>query len=401
MPGTLGRAGRIETAHGAIETPAFVVVGTKATVKAVTPEQVRELGGQVVLANTYHLYLQPGSELIHQAGGIHNFMNWPGPTMTDSGGFQVFSLGAAFGQVVSKVGSAEAPVKQEKSSSLYPQAGSDTTEDFPVLPPSALAKVDDEGVTFKSHIDGSTHRLTPERSIEIQHQIGADIIFAFDECTSPQASREYQVQALARTHAWAKRSLAEHQKLGGEQALYGIIQGGNFKDLREQSAKLIGGLGFDGFGIGGSFTKEDIGTAVAWVNQTLPEDKPRHLLGIGEPEDLFAGVEQGVDTFDCVIPTRMARHGQLFTSQGKLNILNAKFRTDFTPIESGCGCQTCKSYTRAYLAHLFRAKEMLAGTLASIHNLYFLVNLTKQIRQSILDDSFAQFKKDFLIRYQV
>ncbi len=399
LANSLGRAGRIETAHGVIETPAFVVVGTKATVKAVTPEQVRELGGQVVLANTYHLYLQSGSELIHQAGGIHNFMNWPGPTMTDSGGFQVFSLGAAFGQVVSKVSGGDT---REFLASSEPVSKRVKKEKFASVPERELplAKVDDEGVTFKSHIDGSTHRLTPERSIEIQHQIGADIIFAFDECTSPQASREYQEQALARTHAWAKRSLAEHQKLGGEQALYGIVQGGNFKDLREQSAKLIGGLGFDGFGIGGSFTKEDIGTAVAWVNQTLPEDKPRHLLGIGEPEDLFAGVEQGVDTFDCVIPTRMARHGQLFTTRGKLNILNAKFRTDFTPIESGCGCQTCKSYTRAYLAHLFRAKEMLAGTLASIHNLYFLVNLTKRIRQSILDNNFAQFKKDFLIRYQ-
>ncbi len=382
LPGSLGRAGTITTPHGIIETPAFVVVGTKATVKAVTPEQVRELGASVVLANTYHLYLQPGASLVESAGGLGKFMNWSGPTMTDSGGFQVFSLGAAFGQAVSKVGRGE-------------------TETISVEPGAALAQVDDEGVTFKSHLDGSKHRLTPESSMQIQHQLGADIIFAFDECTAPTSPRAYQEEALRRTHAWATRSLNEHQRLGGEQALFGIVQGGQFQDLREASAREIGAMDFAGFGIGGSFTKADISTAVAWVNQILPPEKPRHLLGIGEPEDLFAGVEQGVDTFDCVIPTRMARHGQLFTRAGKLNILNAKFREDFSPIEPDCGCSTCRYYTRAYLGHLFRAKEMLAGTLASIHNLYFLVNLTKQIRQSIVEGNFHEFKLEFLSHYHV
>jgi len=383
LPGTLARAGMIETEHGVIETPAFVVVGTKATVKSVTPEQVKELGAQVVLANTYHLYLQPGDELIHTAGGLHNFMNWAGPTITDSGGFQAFSLGAAYGQSVSKIGSA---IQREETSDQIAE--------------SPLAKVDEDGVTFKSHLDGSEHRFTPERSIQIQHNIGADIIFAFDECTSPTASLEYQKQAMARTHRWAERSLAEHQKLGGGQALFGIVQGGQYQDLREESARVIGGMDFAGFGIGGSFTEDDIGTAVAWVNKILPEEKPRHLLGIGEPQDLFMGVEQGIDTFDCVIPTRMARHGQLFTNQGKINILNAQFRSDFTPPEAGCQCYTCAHYTKAYLAHLFRAKEMTAATLASIHNLYFLINLIKQIRQSVLDGSFAQLKEQFLLTYK-
>ncbi len=382
LPGSLGRAGTITTPHGVIETPAFVVVGTKATVKAVTPEQLRELGALVVLANTYHLYLQPGASLVESAGGLGKFMNWSGPTMTDSGGFQVFSLGAAFGQAVSKVGRGE-------------------TETAVVESGAALAQVDDEGVTFKSHLDGSKHRLTPESSMQIQHQLGADIIFAFDECTAPTSPRAYQEEALRRTHAWARRSLNEHQRLGGEQALFGIVQGGQFQDLREASARAIGAMDFAGFGIGGSFTKDDISTAVAWVNQILPPEKPRHLLGIGEPEDLFAGVEQGVDTFDCVIPTRMARHGQLFTKVGKLNILNAKFREDFSPIEPDCGCSTCRHYTRAYLGHLFRAKEMLAGTLASIHNLYFLVNLTKQIRQSMVEGNFHEFKLEFLSHYHV
>lgn len=396
LPGTLGRAGKIETAHGVIETPAFVVVGTKATVKAVAPEQVKELGAQVVLANTYHLYLQPGDELIHQAGGLHNFMNWSGPTMTDSGGFQVFSLGAAFGQSVSKISSA----KQHNPDVFTPE-GPYADQDSALRSASALAKIDDEGVTFKSHLDGSSHRFTPERSIEIQHNIGADIIFAFDECTSPTAPLEYQKEALVRTHAWAERSLMQHKKLGGESSLFGIVQGGRDEGLRKESAQTIGAMDFDGFGIGGSFTKDDIGTAVKWVNEILPEGKPRHLLGIGEPEDLFAGVEQGVDTFDCVIPTRMARHGQLFTKHGKVNIMNAKFRNDFTPLESDCDCYTCKHYTKAYVAHLFRAKEMLAGTLASIHNLYFLVSLTKRIRQSILDSNFQEFKANFLSDYHV
>ncbi|MFA6475836.1 MAG: tRNA guanosine(34) transglycosylase Tgt [Candidatus Paceibacterota bacterium] len=373
IPGRLGRAGVITTPHGEIKTPAFVTVGTKATVKALTPEMVNSLGAQVVLANTYHLYLQPGDDLVAKAGGLHKFMNWQGPMMTDSGGFQVFSLGAAFGEGgVSKF----AKEGVQKIEELAKE------DDVTVK----LAKIDEDGVTFKSHIDGSLHRFTPERSMQIQHNLGADIIFAFDECTSPSADYDYQKQAMERTHRWAKRSLDEHKKIkAGEQALFGIVQGGRHQDLREESARVIGGMDFDGFGIGGSFDKEDMGTAVGWVSAILPENKPRHLLGIGEPEDILEGIKNGADTFDCVTPTRMARNGTLMVKGGRLNILNAQYREDFTPIEEGCGCYTCQHYTRAYLAHLFRAKEMLAGTLASVHNLYFLIHLTEQIRQDILE----------------
>ena len=380
IPGQLGRAGLLETPHGVIQTPAFVTVGTKATVKALTPEQVASLGAQVVLANTYHLYLEPGVEIVAQAGGLNKFMNWPGPTITDSGGFQVFSLGAAYGQGgVSKF----ANDKAHQVGSL-----------------EKLAKVDDDGVTFRSHIDGSEHRFTPESSIKIQQQLGADIIFAFDECTSPQASYEYQQEALARTHAWAERSLVEFNQNPGRQSLFGIVQGGRHQDLREESARFIAGLDFAGFGIGGSFNKEDLQTAVGWVNAILPRDKPRHLLGIGTVEDLFAGVEAGCDTFDCVAPTRVARNGTMETKRGRLNILNAKFKNDFTAVQTDCGCYTCQNYTKAYLAHLFRSKEMLAGTLASIHNLYFYINLVNQMRAAILAGTFEQFKTSFLAGYQ-
>lgn len=387
-PACAGRAGVIHTAHGEIKTPAFVTVGTKATVKALTPEMVNSLGAQVVLANTYHLYLQPGDELVKKAGGLHNFMNWQGPMMTDSGGFQVFSLGAAFGEggiskfVSGKSVSSKSGKGSDEVSPQVPRSESSSGEDNPII---KLAKIDEDGVTFKSHIDGSEHRFTPERSMQIQHNLGADIIFAFDECTSPLADYEYQKQAMERTHRWAERSLAEHKKLKGGQALFGIVQGGRHQDLREESARVIGSMDFDGFGIGGSFSKEDMGTAVGWVSAILPEDKPRHLLGIGEPEDILEGIKNGADTFDCVTPTRMARNGTLLTKNGRLNILNAQYREDFTPIEEGCGCYTCQHYTRAYLAHLFRAKEMLAGTLASVHNLYFLIHLTEQIRNDILE----------------
>ena len=395
IPHALGRAGILTTPHGKIETPSFVVVGTKASVKALSPEQVSSLGAEVVLANTYHLYLEPGDERVKKAGGMHHFMNWHGPTMTDSGGFQAFSLGAAFGTNVSKIA---------KGNTGEDSVGEENGEEV------ALAKIDEYGVTFRSHLDGSEHRFTPERSIEIQHNIGADMIFAFDECTSPQAPRAYQEEAMARTHRWAKRCLDYHlshleaKPPSERQALFGIVQGGRFKDLREESAKIISdmqscGRGFDGFGIGGSFDKEDMNTAVGWVNALLPEDKPRHLLGIGEPADLFGGIENGVDLFDCVAPTRMARNGTLHTKDGRINILNAQFREDFSPIEKECGCYTCTHYTRAYVAHLFRAKEMFAATLASIHNLYFIVNLVKKIRQSIFDGVFEEYKKSFLQRY--
>ena len=370
LKNSLGRAGVVTTLHGEIKTPAFVPVGTKASVKALTPSQVSDLGAEVILGNTYHLYLQPGDEIVCAAGGIGKFMNWPGPTMTDSGGFQVFSLGIAYGKDISKI------TKITDPSLLIPKRFDDS--DAP-----RLAKIGQDGVSFKSHLDGSIHYITPEKSIQIQHNLGADIIFAFDECTSPVEDLKYQKEALERTHRWAKRSLVEHQKLDKENkiALFGIVQGGRNERLRKESAKVISSLEFDGFGIGGSFAKEDMSSAVKWVNEILPEDKPRHLLGVGEPEDLFMGVENGVDLFDCVAPTRNARNGTLFTKYGKINISNAKYKNDFSPIEKDCQCYTCKNYTRAYVSHLFHGKEMLAGTLASIHNLYFIIQLVKNIRQ--------------------
>lgn len=394
---SLGRAGTLETPHGIIETPAFVAVGTKATIKSLNPEQVREVGTQVVLGNTYHLYLQPGDETVRDAGGIGKFMNWSGPTMTDSGGFQVFSLGVAYGKDISKI------TKITDPSLLIPERFDDS--DAP-----RLAKIGQDGVSFKSHLDGSIHYITPEKSIQIQHNLGADIIFAFDECTSPAEDLKYQNEALERTHRWAERSLAEHIKLNIENktedkiALFGIVQGGREEDLRKKSAKIISeinvdGKYFDGFGIGGSFAKEDMSSAVKWVNEILPEEKPRHLLGIGEPEDLFMGIENGVDLFDCVLPTRLGRNGTIYTKFGKIAITNTKYRNDFNKIEDDCECYACKNYTRSYIAHLFHGKEMLAGTLASIHNLYFIVNLVKKIRQAILDDKFFEFKESFLKTY--
>ncbi|MDD5068567.1 MAG: tRNA guanosine(34) transglycosylase Tgt [Candidatus Pacebacteria bacterium] len=389
LKGKLGRAGILETPHGKIETPAYVVVGTNATIKSVNVEQVRACGTEVVLANTYHLYLQPGDKLVKDAGGLHKFMNWHGPTMTDSGGFQVFSLGVAYKKGITKFAKTEDlhdDTNEQEENKISPQ----------------LAVIDEEGVTFKSHRDGSMHRFTPERSIEIQHNIGADMIFAFDECTSPSAPLQYQKEAMDRTHRWAKRSLDYHksQPHSEKQALFGIVQGGRYEDLRKISAKQISGMDFDGFGIGGSFNKEDMGTAVKWVNEILPEEKPRHLLGIGEPTDLWEGVENGVDLFDCVLPTRLARNGSIYTKDGRVGITNARFTKDFSPIEKDCGCYTCQNYSRAYISHLFRSDEMLAGTLGSIHNIYFLVNLVKTARQGIIDGNFQELKEEFLARFR-
>lgn len=391
LAGHFGRAGIIETEHGVIETPAFVTVGTKATVKSLTVEHVKGTGAQVVLGNTYHLYLEPGDEIVKEAGGIHKFMNWHGPTMTDSGGFQVFSLGAAYGKNLSKL------IRwKPESEPLFLEASTEE-KDKP-----RIAEIDPNGVTFKSHLNGDTHYITPEKSIEIQHNLGADIIFAFDECTSPLESYEYQQEALVRTHSWAEKSLKYHKSKPNSktQALFGIVQGGRFEELRKESAAKISSMDFDGFGIGGSFVKEDMDQAVKWVNEVLPENKPRHLLGVGEPEDLFGGVISGVDLFDCVAPTRLGRNGTIYTKAGKIHIENAKFRKDFTPIDEGCECYTCKNYTKAYIAHLFRSKEMLAGTLASTHNLYFIVNLVKQIRQSIIDGNTLEFRDNFLREYR-
>ncbi|MBX4198739.1 tRNA guanosine(34) transglycosylase Tgt [Candidatus Parcubacteria bacterium] len=388
IPSKLGRAGTLTTPHGIINTPAFVSVGTKATVKALTPEQILATGAEVVLANTYHLYLEPGDERVKKLGGLQRFMNWHGPTMTDSGGFQVFSLGAAYGKELSKVVKITNPeqILQERSSE------GETPR---------LANIGADGVSFRSHHDGTLHYITPEKSIDIQHNLGADIIFAFDECTSPAESLRYQEEALERTHRWAKKSLEYHKSKpnADTQALFGIVQGGRDEGLRKKSAEYISSLNFDGFGIGGSFAKEDMETAVKWVNEILPEDKPRHLLGIGEPEDLFMGVENGVDLFDCVAPTRNGRGGTLYTHKGKINIRNAQYREDAGPLDPECGCSVCKNYSRAYLCHLFRSHEMLGGTLGSIHNLYFIINLVKRMRQAILDGNFDEFKKEFLDRY--
>ncbi len=395
----LGRAGILETPHGVIHTPAFVSVGTKATVKALTPEQIISTGAEVVLANTYHLYLEPGEKRVKSFGGLHKFMNWSGPLMTDSGGFQVFSLGAAYGKELSKITKITNPSQMIAERSL----DSETPR---------LATVGADGVSFRSHLDGSLHYITPEKSIEIQHDLGADIIFAFDECTSPKEDFRYQEEALDRTHRWAERSLAHHhsnvlQNYGiKKQALFGIVQGGREEALRKKSATFIGALEFDGFGIGGSFAKEDMENTVKWVNEILPEEKPRHLLGIGEPEDLFMGVENGVDLFDCVAPTRNGRGGTLYTTEGKINIRNAEFRDDMEPIDPTCTCPVCSTpsveqipYSRAYLCHLYRAHEMLGGTLGSMHNLYFITNLVKRMRESILDGTFFEFKQDFLEKY--
>ena len=412
----LGRAGEIQTPHGVIQTPAYVTVGTKGTVKALKPEDVRKAGAQVVLANTYHLYLQPGDELIRRAGGLHKFMNWKGPTMTDSGGFQVFSLGAAFGQNITKLTAETDPERllQHQTESGKIKRG-EISEHF------KPAKVYEDKVIFRSHIDGSVHEFTPEKSIEIQNNLGADMIFAFDECTSPNESVFYQRESLDRTHRWAQKSLDFHlknstktdyfKKTGERQALFGIVQGGRHEELRKRSAEVLAEMktvdstgseiGFDGFGIGGSFEKADMSKAVKWVNEVLPEEKPRHLLGIGEPEDLFMAVENGCDLFDCVAATRIARNGQVYTRTGKINLTNQKFKEDFSPIDSECECETCKNYTRAYLAHLFRADEMLAATLAAEHNLHFLINLVARMREEILGGDFAKFKENWLKNYKI
>lgn len=387
----LARAGIIHTPHGDIETPAFITVGTKATVKSLTSEQVRDyVGAQAVLANTYHLYLEPGDDLVAKHGGFAKMMNYQGPTFTDSGGFQVFSLGQAIGHGVSKIATSEEISKRETKEEANNH--------------ERLAIIDDDGVTFKSIIDGSEHRFTPERSMQIQHNLGADMFFAFDECTSPLAPYEYQLKAIARTHAWAKRSIDEHKRLGvssatGEQqALFGVVQGGSYEDLRKESARVLGEMDFDGYGIGGSFTKEDMGTAVRWVNEILPEGRPRHLLGIGEPLDILLGIENGVDTFDCVAPTRIARNGALYTLDGRINIFNAKWKEDMSPVSDDPTWYT-HQFTKSYLAHLFRADEMTGATIASLHNLKFITTLVEDARKAVIDGTFMQFKEEFIKRY--
>lgn len=391
IDGALARAGVIDTPHGRIETPAFIVGGTKATVKALTPQHVEDVGGQAVLANTYHLMLQPGAEIVRQAGGLGKFMHWDKPTFTDSGGFQVFSLGMAYKKGI------DATSHSSKGDGALARHNS-----------KQLAKVTDDGVTFRSHLDGAKLTMTPESSMELQHAIGADIHMAFDELTSPLAGRDYIKTAMDRTHAWAERCLARHHQLNEEhahcgeplQALYGVVQGAREEDFRRESASFLGSRAFDGYGIGGVFEPEEIAQTVRWVTETLPEGKPRHLLGMGaQPADLFLGVEYGIDTFDCVAPTRQARNGALFTYDGRINIKNAQYARDFTPVAQECDCYTCRNFTRAYLNHLFKADEILGAVLASIHNERFVVSTVDRIRASLVDGSFYAYKADFLARY--
>lgn len=394
----LARAGVIHTPHGDIHTPAFIPVGTKATVKALDLGGIKSTTADAVLANTYHLYLQPGEDVVEKHGGFAKMMHWDGPTFTDSGGFQVFSLGAAFDTGVSKIATSADLSKKQKE--ITDEKGDKKIKSSK----NQMAKIDEDGVTFKSFIDGSSHRFTPERSMQIQHALGADIFFAFDECTSPLASREYQISAMERTHRWAKRCVEEHKRLGvssatGEQqALFAVVQGGAYEDLRKQSAETLAGMDFDGFGIGGSFTKEDMGKTVRSATENLPENKPRHLLGIGEPIDFFLGVEYGIDTFDCVTPTRVARHGNIYTPNGRINILNAKYKSDMSTLSQDVN-SPYYNYTKSYLHHLFKAEEILGSTVASAHNLYFLVKLVSDIRKSILNNKFFEFKAEFCSKY--
>ncbi|HWQ04550.1 MAG TPA: tRNA guanosine(34) transglycosylase Tgt [Longilinea sp.] len=350
------RAGLFHTPHGEIPTPIFAPVGTQATVKAVSPAQLEEIGASLVLSNTYHLYLRPGADLVAEMGGLHQFMQWPHPILTDSGGFQVFSL-------------------------------ADTR------------KIDDDGVTFKSHIDGSTHRFTPKTAVAIQENLGADIIMAFDECAPPY-DRAYNERALARTHAWAERCL--QAKTRPDQALFGIVQGGIFPDLRVKSAEYIASLGFPGHAIGGlsvGETKAEMNATIEIVNAVLPQNKPRYLMGVGSPEDLINGIRRGIDIFDCVLPTRLARHQAAMTFSGRINLMNASNAHDQRPIDENCQCYTCQHFTRAYLRHLVVAKEMLAATLISIHNLFTLLEIARRSRIAILNGCFDQFADDFLANY--
>ena len=390
--GGRARTGTIHAPHGDIRTPAFIPVGTKASVKAVLPEAMADLGAQALLANAYHLYLQPGSDLVDEAGGLGRFMNWPGPTFTDSGGFQVMSLGAGFKKVLAM--------------DTKGLVGDDVIAEGK----TRRAHVDEDGVTFFSHLNGSRLRFTPEVSMTIQHQLGADIMFAFDELTTLMNTRGYQEASVARTHRWAVRCLRAHATLTEErvgkpyQALFGVIQGAQYEDLRRRAAAdlaalEVDGSRFDGFGLGGALEKENLGRIIGWMVDELPEDRPRHLLGISEPEDLFEAVAFGADTFDCVNPSRVARNAAIYTADGRYNVNTARNRRAFEPLEAGCDCYTCTHYTRAYLHHLFKAKEMLASTLATIHNERFTVRLVDEIRASLESGEFDLFRNEFMGRY--
>ncbi len=347
------RTGIFHTPHGDIPTPIFAPVGTQATVKSLTQRHLHELDAKLILANTYHLYLRPGDDLVAEMGGLHQFMNWDGPILTDSGGFQVFSL-------------------------------------------SEMRKVDQDGVTFKSHIDGSTHRFTPERSVQIQENLGADIIMAFDECAVPY-DHEYNIKSMERTHLWAERCI--NAKTRTDQALFGIVQGGVFPDLRQQSAEFIASLDLPGNAVGGlsvGETKAEMHTMLEVVNDILPKNKPRYLMGVGTPEDLVECVRRGIDIFDCVLPTRLARHHAAMTNTGRMNLMNAQYARDEKPISESCTCYTCQNHSRAYIRHLIAARELLSGTLISIHNIYTLLELAHQIRSAITDGQFDDFAYNYL-----
>lgn len=392
-----GRTGVISTPHGDIHTPAFIPVGTKATVKTLTPEQVRATGAQAVLSNAYHLYLQPGPEIVDEAGGVAAFENWHGPTYTDSGGFQVMSLGVGYKKVIAMdvTGKTETDVKARVK--------------------ERMAFVDEDGVNFRSVLDGSKHRFTPEVSLQIQHQLGADIMFAFDELTTLIDTRSYQEQSVARTERWARRCLVEHNRLTQLrvdkplQSLWGVVQGAQYEDLRRQAARGLVALskefteqglrGFGGFGIGGALEKNNLGTIVGWVCDELPAELPRHLLGISEPDDLFTAIEAGADTFDCVAPTRLGRHGGVYTLDGRMNLTRALYRRDWGPIDPEIGGYVTENYSRAYIHHLLRAKEWLGMTLCTMHNLTFMIWLVDSIRAAMNAGDYIAFRDEFLGRY--
>lgn len=355
---TGARRGIVHTPHGDIQTPVFMPVGTAATVKAMRPEEVRDMGAEIILSNTYHLYLRPGHDIVKEAGGLHKFMNWDRAILTDSGGFQVFSLGP-------------------------------------------LRKITEEGVEFRSHIDGSKHMLSPEKSIEIQTALGSDIMMAFDECAPYPSDRKYIEESMARTHRWLSRC-KEAQTDFEHQALFGIMQGGFYHDLRKKSAKAVTDLDLPGYAIGGLSVGEPKELFIEMLDgcvDYLPEDKPRYIMGVGTPDYLFEGVERGVDMFDCVLPTRIARHGMAMTSHGRLNIKNARFERDFGPLDPECDCYTCRNYSRAYLRHLYKADEMLSSMLLSNHNLHFLVRMMENIRKAIEEDRFTEYKDEFYRKY--
>ncbi len=374
-----GRLGVISTPHGDIQTPAFIPVGTQATIKGMTVDQLKQIGIEALLCNTYHLYLRPGDKAVKKMGGLHKFMNWDKPIFTDSGGFQVFSLGYGIEHKIGKMGNHYLNSRSHNK----------------IVKDKKLTKITEEGVEFRSHIDGSKHFLTPEKSIQIQKNLGADIIFVFDECTSPLASYEYTKKSMEMTHRWAIRSLNEFQvpslkSLNKGQMLFGIVQGGQYKNLREASAKFIGKQDFDGFGIGGSFgssygdSKENMKKVLDWTIPFLPEEKPRHLLGIGGVDDIYEAVKRGIDTFDCVQPTRLGRNGSALIKKGNLNLKTSKLLKDNNPIDKKCQCYTCQNHSRAYLAHLFRSNEMLGPILTTIHNLYFMEKLMAECRRSLV-----------------